>query len=598
MHTAVMVQSGDRSHDVPGPLHCDAEGCTGVRAVPHSRCIAHLDETSLQHVLAGLSPGADIDARNVPFTGPLVERLLAAVLDPGAGRPCLGTAGFRGARFDGNVSFSGVQFKGKAVFDGAWFGRRASFEGADFSDGAWFDDARFGNVIFNRAVFGKDAHFTRSHFGSFAWFQDAQFQANAWFNGSRFDGAKISETDDRPRAADFWGAVFSGGAEFDQARFGGHVLFRQARFEGGIVLHGVQVNGNLELSEAQFAGCELLGPATVAQTLRLDRARFDHAVQIQAAAEGVMCQHATFTRHATVLLRYALVILDDVLSDEPLTVVAAAEPFNARGQTTPMDESLIGKPPGEAKARLVSLVGVDCSRLVLTDVDLSRCQFAGTYHLDQLRIEGDCRFASAPTGWIFAKGWPPVWHWMRRQTLAEEHPWRAGTSHPIPWPPPPSLFDPPRPTLPPDRLAVLYRQLRKAQEDAKNEPGAADFYYGEMEMRRHSAASASTERVILFLYWLLSGYALRAARALAFLAIIVAVTTVLLAVYGLPGPATHTGTWQRMNQALLIALNSIVFRAAGQPLTTAGAYTEMAARFTGPVLLALVILAMRNRVKR
>jgi hypothetical protein len=38
--------------------------------------------------------------------------------------------------------------------------------------------------------------------------------------------------------------------------------------------------------------------------------------------------------------------------------------------------------------------------------------------------------------------------------------------------------------LPPARLAVLYRQLRKAQEDAKNEPGAADFYYGEMEMRR------------------------------------------------------------------------------------------------------------------
>jgi hypothetical protein len=37
--------------------------------------------------------------------------------------------------------------------------------------------------------------------------------------------------------------------------------------------------------------------------------------------------------------------------------------------------------------------------------------------------------------------------------------------------------------LGPDRLAVLYRALRKAQEDNKNEPGAADFYYGEMEMR-------------------------------------------------------------------------------------------------------------------
>jgi DNA invertase Pin-like site-specific DNA recombinase len=35
----------------------------------------------------------------------------------------------------------------------------------------------------------------------------------------------------------------------------------------------------------------------------------------------------------------------------------------------------------------------------------------------------------------------------------------------------------------------IYRALRKAQEDKKNEPGAADFYYGEMEMRRHPSAS-------------------------------------------------------------------------------------------------------------
>jgi hypothetical protein len=44
-----------------------------------------------------------------------------------------------------------------------------------------------------------------------------------------------------------------------------------------------------------------------------------------------------------------------------------------------------------------------------------------------------------------------------------------------------------RPTLPigPDCIAVLYRDLRKAHEDCKDEPGASDFYYGEMEMRRH-----------------------------------------------------------------------------------------------------------------
>ena len=47
----------------------------------------------------------------------------------------------------------------------------------------------------------------------------------------------------------------------------------------------------------------------------------------------------------------------------------------------------------------------------------------------------------------------------------------------------------------PARLAAVYRELRKGREDAKDEPGAADFYYGEMEMRRHDKrAKARRER--------------------------------------------------------------------------------------------------------
>jgi hypothetical protein len=33
------------------------------------------------------------------------------------------------------------------------------------------------------------------------------------------------------------------------------------------------------------------------------------------------------------------------------------------------------------------------------------------------------------------------------------------------------------------RIQAVYRDLRKGREDAKDEPGAADFYYGEMEKR-------------------------------------------------------------------------------------------------------------------
>jgi hypothetical protein len=83
---------------------------------------------------------------------------------------------------------------------------------------------------------------------------------------------------------------------------------------------------------------------------------------------------------------------------------------------------------------------------------------------------------------------------------------------------------------------VTYRALRKGREDRKDEPGAADFYYGEMEMRRqgpfrHEAkpapgsrrATPGGERLILWLYWLVSGYGLRASRALIALVVTVVV---------------------------------------------------------------------------
>jgi hypothetical protein len=81
------------------------------------------------------------------------------------------------------------------------------------------------------------------------------------------------------------------------------------------------------------------------------------------------------------------------------------------------------------------------------------------------------------------------------------------------------------------QIAGLYRALRKGREDAKDEPGAADFYYGEMEMRRRARPARETsrgrvERAILTAYRLLSGYGLRAWRALAWLLVAVMVATI------------------------------------------------------------------------
>ncbi|WP_406485970.1 hypothetical protein [Streptomyces phaeochromogenes] len=279
---------------------------------------------------------------------------------------------------------------------------------------------------------------------------------------------------------------------------------------------------------------------------------------------------------------------------------------------------------------------MDAAYLVLTDADLSDCLFSGAFHLDQLRLEGRTTFARTPTGWHHRGIWPV--RWTRRRTLVEEHHWRAqSTDQPVlpaslapqprQWRPGPHHPDP-APTPDPEDVAELYRKLRKAFEDGKNEPGAADFYYGECEMRRHDHTDTPKgERRLLWAYWLLSGYGLRASRAIGWLLAAMTITVLLLMSFGLPthdpdptttgtlhsskinlntstpdpalhGPWPQRMTWTRAEKATRIAVNSVVFRSSGQNLTTPGTYIEMASRLLEPTLLALAALAIRGRIKR
>jgi len=54
----------------------------------------------------------------------------------------------------------------------------------------------------------------------------------------------------------------------------------------------------------------------------------------------------------------------------------------------------------------------------------------------------------------------------------------------------------------------------------------------------------------------------------------------------------------RLDRATRTAFNSVVFRSAGEGLTSVGTYIEMGSRFLEPILLVLALLAVRNRVKR
>ena len=150
----------------------------------------------------------------------------------------------------------------------------------------------------------------------------------------------------------------------------------------------------------------------------------------------------------------------------------------------------------------------------------------------------------------------------------------------------------------------MYRALRKGREDAKDEPGAADFYYGEMEMRRHArgrdggrggGSRGRVERGVLTAYWLVSGYGLRAWRALAWLVGVTAAFALAFHLAGFTSPPQPASYWT----SLLYAFRSTISLTDNEVTLTAwGQLLQALLRLTGPVLLGLALLALRARVKR
>lgn len=143
----------------------------------------------------------------------------------------------------------------------------------------------------------------------------------------------------------------------------------------------------------------------------------------------------------------------------------------------------------------------------------------------------------------------------------------------------------------------MYRALRKSLEDRKDEPGAADFYYGEMEMRR-KGAERLFERVLLTIYWCVSGYALRASRALVSLAVVILVSSLFLAAFGFVRAAPHYSS--RLFEAIIYSFQATtsLLRAPTRALTNIGSILDGMLRLLGPLLYGLVLLSLRGRVKR
>jgi hypothetical protein len=520
---------------------CDEGGCIGVCLAAASKCLAHAGDEQRNATLKQLGETGEIDARGVPITQTLLEQILAAAPHDADNHPTLTAPQFYRVTFQGGVGF------GAAIFGGVTLFSQANFQG-----GAGFGDATFqSNTSFGRVTFQSDAVF-----------RGATFQKDPGFRG----------------------ATFGSNAVFDEATFQSNATFDEATSQGNAAFDG-----------ATFEEARQVGPLLAYRGLQLDDVRFAQPVQIEASTIGVCCRRARFAGGVQFRLRWARVLMDD--ADLGAPSILAGIP-RLTGDKLAKQEQRIAKAwqrlLGGAVAeqpRLLSLRRANIAGLGLASVELADCRFAGPHNLDKLRLEADVSFASAPV-WL-------RWDW--RQVIAEERAWRAHRVGRWTKPMWPAWAGDEPAVLESGQIAGLYRALRKGREDAKDEPGAGDFYYGEMEMRRRprrgrsgGASRGRVERGVLTAYWLVSGHGLRAWRALAWLFVSVMVATLGLRAVGF---THHRHPWSSAFLYTAGAVTHLVNPPEGL-LTEPGQAIRIAIGLTGPVLLGLALLAIRGRIKR
>ena len=564
---------------------CDQDGCIGIRLDAGLSCLGHTELEERDAALKQLSETGKIDARGVTISSTLLKKILDSAPRGPNGNPMLTKARFDRATFQGHR----VLFL-EMTFQDTWFAE-ATFQGE-----AWFAGATFqGYTEFYGVTFQDAAVFSRAAFQGYASFSAVTFQGGAAFAVTTFQGR-----------ASFRNATFFSRAPFT----GASAWFDHATFQDAAEFGGVTFQDDAFFGDAIFERAQDFGPVLAHRGLNLDGVQFAQPVQIEASTTGLCCRRARFPGGVQFRLRWARVMLDDTDLSAPSMLTGI--PRLASNVLTSLEQRIARDLEEQRIAtawkrlhagqiseqpRLLSLQRANVAGLGLGNVNLADCRFWGAHNLDKLRMEADVAFELSPA----RVGWE------RRQMVAEECAWRASRSRPgrwtAPWWPDWAGGDKPA-ALSPGAIAGLYRALRKSREDAKDEPGAADFYYGEMEMRRHahgqadgrySGARGRADRGVLTAYWLVSGYGLRAWRALAWFAGITVAFALAFHLVGFtrpPQPATYwTSLLYAFRSTISLTDNDVTLTAWGQLL-------QALLRLTGPVLLGLALLALRGRIKR
>lgn len=552
---------------------CVDEGCIGIQAPGKDRCLAHLGFGALYELLqAGLT---EIDLRGVCVDSILMRRVTAALPLAGDNLRVADDCRFDHATFVDSVHFRHVRFMGSCSFRNITTHELLTFDYCAFKP-------QFA-VMFSDCQLTQGISISNSHFAGRAFVSNSRIEStSASVKNSSFDddfillglegdylfvegcsGKRLSVQGCAHQLASLksleFGAIDAGALEL-----GDSFLLTKCRAER-VGLGVIDAKKQILIEECEFGGTENIGPLK--------------------AGEGVRVRRTTSTTRRNITCESDLVDLTDSRFVDGVTITASTERIALDETHYGRSSLIVGVARNDRLPRLLSVRRADVQNFSLDNLDLSDCAFTNTHNLDALRLRR-APFGLAPSGFRLR----PFRAISKRRVLLEERLWRSRAgSRGLPAEEASEQAPAPDAT----EIGELYRSLRAGLERGRNEPGAADFYYGEMEMRRHGPDASRAEREILRAYWAFSGYGLRASRSLVALVFLTAVAALGFWRFGFQG-GQPSSFWA----ALTYAAGAATLHPPARHLTTSGEALSICFRVIGPVLLGLAVFSIRGRVRR
>ncbi len=531
---------------------CISPGCFGSAIGTAGLCYVHADDSEKQsHRGEVLSGWRAFDLRGSKIDQPCWYSILQSAGNFNEIRPtilCDGAVFIEQLRMSGYTFWSDISWQGVIFEDGCDISK-CNFKGtldvsyAYFQRGSgYFHDCQMAHL--RAAYCHTDQHVT---------FASCEISGDVSAQGAqkdfRLESCTIGKSCDLSRAETE--TIF-----LKDSRFGGELTITDAKID------------LLRAASMETSAASAIGPMVITHTADLSYAHFKRRVRLVVSGTNLLnLAGSSFDGGGRLDCDCPVINLADLVVGGPLSIV------------------------GGKNSSLLSIQNADCKHLTLSSLDLSDCRFYGCHDLQEIVLKPTVSLSSVPG---------PLR--SRRECIAEEVAWRATNTRwrAKDWSRVPSdneIFrNSSRPTadtvLTPAQVAGVYRSLRKSVEAQSNEPGACDFYYGEMEMRRLDDTKSLWERAIIRLYWLVSGYGLRGFRSLFWLLCSLVGGSVLMQELGLKGKHSWTASVVAAAQSLVPGLS------VSAKLTNSGETFDVVLRIVGPVLLGLTALALRNRVRR